>query len=297
MSRSQALSAVQHEFSNGTIQNVTRSSMSSPKNSSKSSFSSMNSSMEGDSMLAALQDGGSDSETSSAFVEEMFGGSFNAAGENWQAVQVREFPSLLGDAQTLKSIPAPVNGVRPAMVKGAPSPESALAQLLRYRSQLVMAHAVSIPYVPANIFFGGAELQGGGDLQMEGGALPQQMSLLNQEADSNYQRLYSIYNTIRAELKMRHGIDFEPNFDQTMVRTMNSIREQERIVRDYLVKMNLVQHLAPMLKGDNKKFNGQLPQEIQNKLNQFFTQDGKLRADSLQMVDMLTQLSSGIMAL
>jgi hypothetical protein len=283
MDREAALNHVRHTHAGDAAKSV-------------SSMTSQNVTSDMNQMMSQL--GGSDSEssTSDAFVDQMFGGALKVAGQGWKAVMLNEFPMLVNDAQTARAIPSASTSVRPAMVNSTTTKENALTQLLRYRQHLVASHAVSMPYVPARIYFGGAQLQGGGQLEMNGGNIPREMSLLNNNADTNYHRLYAIYNSMRNELKMRHNVEFDENFDSKMKVAMDNIRSQERMVRDYLIKMNLLRHLAPMVKS-GQKFNGDLPADIQSKINNYFTQDGKLRADSLMMVDLMSQVTTAMMGM
>lgn len=124
-----------------------------------------------------------------------------------------------------------------------------LTRALRLRETLL----TSMPYsslvgghIPSAILTPNQEVVGGGNL--EGGAAVDVMRHLEKNPDVNFRKLTSIYVGLRSELQRKTGKNVDSTFDTNMISKLNDLRDNEREVRASLVRMNLVQNLAPFTK-------------------------------------------------
>lgn len=170
-----------------------------------------------------------------------------------------------------------------------------LTRALRLRETLL----TSMPYpnivgghLPSAILTPGQEISGGGDI--EGGAAVDVMRHLEQNPDVNYRKLSSIYTGLRSELQRKTGKKVESTFDTQMIKSLEAIRNMERVVRQKLVQMNLVQHLAPFTKNKGDWNDSTLTIEASDAINEFSKLESAKTALTLNNLNLLIRFGAAI---
>ena len=171
-----------------------------------------------------------------------------------------------------------------------------LTRALRMRQSLI----TSMPYqnmyggfLPKAIYTPGQQINGGGDI--EGGAAVDVMRHLEVNPDVNYRRLASIYAGLRSELLRKTGKQVDDDFDKQMLEQLDNIRKLEREVREKLVKMNLVQHLAPFTNNKDAKWDdANLSQEASDAIKEFTKLESLKTTLTLNNLDLLIRFGAAI---
>ena len=182
------------------------------------------------------------------------------------------------------------------LTQGNVPAELNLTRALRMRQNLL----TSMPYenmyggcLPSAIYTPGQEVKGGGDI--DGGAAVDVMRHLEVNPDVNYRKLASIYTGLRAELLRKTGKQVDSTFDKNMTEQLENIRTLEREVREKLVKMNLVQHLAPFTKNKESNWNDvNLSKEAQEAIEEFTKLETLKTNLTINNLDLLIRFGAAI---
>lgn len=157
---------------------------------------------------------------------------------------------------------------------------------------------INIETVPTQIYLGGAEIQGGGNIDLDGGHLDV-MRHLEVDPNVNFTRLSGIYSYLRSVIEEKTGKKLSNTFDDQVRNTLNELKAKEHEVRDQLVAMNTFQHLGKDASDDTNEWdsNNMTLGAAQDALKKYLDSDKVLRSHAMGSVDMLLRLAASAMRL